>query len=330
MNIKSIKPKTLLYILPILAIVFLTIFIVYSLFNVNKYTSSEKAIEGITKEITKLNEASSNLNSKELDSKQTGKDIGKISASLTAEANKLSKLSINDKYKMVVSDLKNGIKNNILLYKQLQSCVNNPDAPDIDTAMTSLNTYRDLSTKYYSKITINNKKFSLPSATLKFIDAFQTYFSVRKRTKIDKSFQASMSSDFDITMDNVCDQFKLIMTDFSDYATKARKKIISYDYAFDKISKNDAEFVNLKNNFQNISVPSGRLESYKAFNLVLNDYISYMNYFTSALNYEANLKDNDSASYKVNDIYSQSKDAFKKVDTDYKNFEKKYISEKNK
>ncbi|MCD2347491.1 hypothetical protein [Clostridium guangxiense] len=330
MNIKSAKIKILLYILSLLAIVFLTIFIVYSLFNLNKYTSSEKAIVTITDEIKKANEKSASLNSKELDSKQTGKDIKKISTALTKEASKLSKLSINDKYKTLIFNLKNGIKNNILLYKQLEACANNPDAPDIDASMNSLNTYKNLSTKYYSKITINNEKFSLPDNTLKFIDSFQTYFTIRKRNKTDKNFSLSMSSDFDNTMDAICTQFNLIRTDFSDYATKTRKKIISYDYAFDKINKNDAEFINLENNFQNLSVPSNRIDIYKDFNLVLNDYVSYINNFISALNYESNLKDASVSSSDINDIYKEAKDAFKKTTKDYNTFEKKYISEKNK
>lgn len=312
------------------AIVFLTIFIVYSLFNLNKYNSDEKAIVMITNEITKANEKSGSLNSKELGSKQTGKDIKKISDSLTKEADKLAKLKLHDKYKTLVINLNNGIKNNILLYKQFEACANNPDAPDIESSMTALNTYRDLSNKYYSKITIKNQKFSLPNTTLKFVDTFQTYFSIRKRNKIDKNFQLSISNDFDNTMDNICTQFNLIRTDFSDYATKTRKKLINYDYAFDKINKNDAEFVNLKNNFQNISVPSNRIDIYKSFYLVLNDYNSYINYFISALNYEENLKDNDLSSSDINDLYKQSKEAFKKTSKDYSNFEKKYISEKNK
>lgn len=330
MNIKSTKIKILLYMLSITVIIFLTIFIVYSLFNLNKYNADEKAIVIITSEITKTNEKLESLNSKELDSKQTGKDIKKISDSLTTEADKLAKLNLHDKYKTLVINLKNGIKNNILLYKQLEACANNPDAPDIQSSMTSLNTYKDLSTKYYSKITIKNKKFSLPATTLKFVDTFETYFSIRKRNNIDKNFQLSISNDFDNTMDNICTQFNLIRTDFSDYAMKTRKKLITYDYAFDKINKNDAEFVNLKNNFQNVSVPSNRIDIYKSFYLVLNDYNSYINYFISALNYEENLKTNDLSSSDINDLYKQSKDAFKKTSKDYTDFEKKYISEKNK
>lgn len=330
MKIKSTKIKILLYMLSITVIIFLTIFIVYSLFNLNKYNSDEKAIVMITSEITKANEKSGSLNSKELDSKQTGKDIKKISDSLTKEADKLSKLNVHDKYKALVINLKNGIKNNILLYKQLEACTNNPDAPDIEASMASLNTYRNLSAKYYSKITIKNKKFTLPDTTLKFVDNFQNFFSIRKSNKIDKNFQLSLSNDFDNTMDNICNQFNLIRTDFSDYANKARKKSITYDYAFDKINKNDSEFVNLKNNFQNISVPSNRIDIYKNFVLVLNDYTSYINYFVSALNSEENLKNNDLSSSDIDDLYKQSKNAFKKTSKDYNNFEKKYISEKNK
>lgn len=330
MNIKSTKIKMLLYILSIIAIVFLTFFIVYSLLNLNKYNADEKTIVGITSEITKTNEKLESLNSKDFSSKQTGNDIKKISDSLTKEAAKLARLNVHDKYKTLVINLKNGIKNNILLYKQLEACTNNPDAPDIETSMTSLNTYRDLSAKYYSKVTIKSQKFSLPAATLKFVDNFQTYFSIRKRNNFDKNFQLSISNDFDNTIDNICTQFNLIRTDFSDYAVKARKKLITYDYAFDKINKNDAEFVNLKNNFQSISVPSNRIDIYKNFCLTLNDYNSYINYFISALNYEENLKNNNLSSSEINNLYKQSKDAFKKTSKDYKNFQKKYISEKNK
>lgn len=330
MNIKSTRIKILLYMLSIIAIVFLAFFIIYSLFNLNKYNSDEKAILMITSEITKTNKKSGSLNSKALDSKQTGNDLKKISASLTKDAEKLSKLNLHDKYKTLIMNLKNGMKNNILLYKQLEACANNPDATDIENSMTALNTYRDLSNKYYSKITIKNEKFSLPDTTLKFVDTFQTYFSTRRRNKLDKNFQLSISNDFDNTMDNICTQFNLIRTDFSDYAAKTRKKLITYDYAFDKINKNDAEFVNLKNNFQNISVPSNRIDIYKSFYSVLNDYNSYINYFISALNYEGNLKNNDLSASDINDLYKQSKEAFKKTSKDYNSFEKKYISEKNK
>lgn len=331
MNIKSTKIKALAYIIAMASIIFLTIFIIYSLLNLNKYTSTEKKLVAITNEISKVNEESNSLNSKELDSKQTGKDIKKISDSLSKESSKLAKLNIEDKYKTLVFNLKNGIKNNILLYKQLEACANNPDAPDIDTSMKSLNTYKDLSNKYYSKIIINKKKFSLPDNTLKFVDSFETYFSVRKRDKADKNFQLSISNDFDTTMNTLCSKFNLIRTDFSDYAVKARKKSITYDYAFDKINKNDAEFVNLKNDFQNISVPANRIDVYKTFSLVLNDYSSYINYFISALTYESKLNDAEtSSSYNVDDIYKQSKSCFNKTSKDYKDFIKKCNLEKNK
>lgn len=331
MNIKSTKIKALAYIIAMASIIFLTIFIIYSLFNLSKYTSTEKKLVEITNEITKVNERSTSLNSKELDSKQTGKDIKKISDSLSMEVNRLARLNIEDKYKTLVFNLKNGIKNNIMLYKQLEACANNPDAPDIDNSMKSLNTYRDLSNKYYSKIIINKKKFSLPDNTLKFVDSFETYFSIRKRDKADKNFQLSISNDFDTIMDTTCRKFNLIRTDFSDYAVKARKKIITYDYAFDKINKNDAEFASLKNDFQNISVPADKLDVYRAFSLVLNDYSSYINYFVSALTYESKLNDNDSSSsYSTSDIYKQPKSAFNKTSKDYNSFIKKCNLEKNK
>lgn len=330
MNIKSTKIKVLAYILSMSAIIFLAFFIIYSLFNLNKYSSTEKMLVDITNEITKTNKESNSLNSKQLDSKQTGRDIEKISASLSEDANKLAKLNIEDRYKTLVSNLKNGIKNNILLYKQLEACTINPDAPDIDTSIKSLNTYANLSNKYYSKIIINKKKFSLPDSTLKFVDSFETYFTIRKRNNADKNFQLSISNDFDNSINNICNQFNLIRTDFSDYAVKARKKLITYDYAFDKINKNDTEFSNLKNNFQSLSIPSDRIDVYKDFNLVLDDYSSYINYFISALNYESNSSDSDSSSYSINDVYKQSKNAFNKTSKDYKTFIKKYNSEKNK
>ncbi|WP_234123195.1 hypothetical protein [Clostridium hydrogenum] len=315
----------------IVMIIFLSFFIIYSILSLTKYSPIQKHLVILISDINSANAKSSLLNSyKNINSNATKAQLNKITTNLSKAQNNLNSLQVDDKYKELITNLKNGLKNNILLYKQLSACFNNPDSPDIDSSITALNNFQALTTKYYSKIKVNNADFNLPKETFKFVTNSITYFSERERTKRDESFESSADSEFNSTIDDSIEKFNSIRTNFTNYAVQARNKNMTYDSALNKIDKNYEAFQELKSDLTNISVPENRFDTYKAFNVILSEYDSYIESFTSAITCEANSKDKFIGTSDITDLYKESTNKFNKIATDYNKFVKKYNSEKNK
>lgn len=332
MKIKLGPLKNNFFALCIALIVILFSFVAYSLITIINYNSMEKALVDIISTIDKENSKTSALiSSSSINSASTKNQVYKIGNSLSEAEKTLNSLKENGRYAKLKNNLKKGLKNNVLLYKQLLACLYNPDSPDIENSLAAIAKYENLCSKYYSNIKVNGKDFDLPNKTLEFIKSSQTYLSNRERVKKDEAFKAAQNSEFDSTIDDICGKFNNIRTNFSSYVDEVRKKQLTYDDVLTKVDKNDENFEALKDNLNNVNIPENRLDIYNSLKTVFDDYDSYINSFTSAVTYESGSKDSSgSVSPNTDDYYKTASSKFYKITKDYNAFIKKYSSVKNK
>ncbi|KHD35725.1 hypothetical protein NL50_12210 [Clostridium acetobutylicum] len=310
------KKTALLMVTSILSCI-LVFFITYNVFIINYYRDYENSLNKIAVSINGANNISPTF-----DTEKTKTQALKSIAFLIKTQKNLSKLHQVNKYKYVTQDLKIGLNDNILAYKQLILCINNSDDPNLASSINALDKYRTSCLKNYARINCVKKDFLKIDKFITLIYNSKHYFSEKEALKKYNAVSTSELDEFNSSFPNLVSQFNSIVTNFNSYAENARDKKISYTSALRKVEENESSLNNFEQSLNCLSIPQSKVEIFCALKKTVNDYKSYINSFVPALTYEENSSDTYLSTSEINKLYSDSEYKFSKTEEDLKEFNK--------
>lgn len=308
--------------------IFLLIFILFNIFTLNQYNKYKKQFGTYIGNIYKINSSVSFVNNGQtIDIEKAKNKLPYVINSLIKVNIELDNYNSDSRYKDSFDSLKSGLDNNILMYKQLLSIINNPESININTSMNNAIRYKNNCENYYSSIKSSDKSFGLPKDSIILINNTSSYVSNFIKIKKDRDILNTQNMEFQNNLNDILTKFNSIKVNLSYYSDSARKNTISYDNAIAKVQSNKDRFSELTQQFSQINVPSDEIKIYTNFKNVFDDYNSYIDSFSSALKNEkaaASSKDTSldpSLIYKdANNKYSIMNKDFNTLNNDFKNF----------
>lgn len=223
-----------------------------------------KSIKSSIKNINGINNSTINyIKGQSIDVEKCKKELPNKINSLVKYKNKLTSLTPPEKYMKSHGYLINGLNNNIHIYEQMLSILNNPISKDINKSSESLKKYKNECMHYYSLFTINNNKITLSENSLKYINNCNYYIDELVTLTKDMEIKNSQYIDYINDIDDIISCFIEIKIDFSSYRDKIKNKSISYESTLKNIDNIKNEFEEIKNKFSKVSVPPKGITSYK-------------------------------------------------------------------
>ncbi|MFL0266536.1 hypothetical protein [Candidatus Clostridium radicumherbarum] len=329
---KRKKNKTLILTLSVLAFALIISMVFYGTYYLSigkSLNTYEKAVKSYVDQINQINSSTQAF--------IVGQTIDpdKIRKDLPAKIDNLSKIKDNlqgiiptQKYKADNDNLLNGIDKNILIFKQINLILNNPNGNDLDKAGADLIKYRDDCNKYYSLIKLKAIKPLINNKQNTLVDNTSSYVNELVRLKKDNEIIQKQNLDFVNSMEGIIAKFLPIKIDFSDKIIAARANNSNFDAVVSDINKNKANLDKLSQEFSNITVPSKAITCYKAFNTSIEDYNSYMESLIYSINNEK-LSGSNLTSSKITELYASSTSKYNNVIKDYSDFLKAFTDFKN-
>ncbi|WP_242947199.1 hypothetical protein [Clostridium haemolyticum] len=91
-------------------------------------------------------------------------------SSLQSNLHNIRNLNPTEKYTNDHKNLINGVKNNILIYKQVISTLKNKESLNLNSFLHTLEKYKSDTINYYSSVSIKKIKINLPEETINFFN----------------------------------------------------------------------------------------------------------------------------------------------------------------
>ena len=333
--------KLLTKFLSIIVFAFIAVGVFYGTyyFMIDKSASSYEAnIKGHINTITLENQkVSAFLKNGTIDASNSSniiKGLNEITASLTTLKNSLENEVPTDKYKTSHQSLIEGLNNNILVYKQIASVLQNLSSNDLDKSLTALDKYKADTVKNYSLFSVDNLKVSLPKESDTFINNAIRYISEISKTNKDLEIKLSQNLEFTEKLDSVIAKFLPLKVDLSLQLQKVRTKELTYDALLTSIDEYKSSYLSVKKDFTSIIVPS-KTEAVKIHTNFSNILTSY-NLYLQELSFAVSNEKNKAAESKtplseetLKSLYSSANSKYLTLDNDYANFFKAYTTFKS-
>ncbi|AGK99164.1 hypothetical protein [Clostridium pasteurianum] len=298
--------------------IFLLIFIFFNLSTLNEYNKYRKQLGTYIQNISTINSNVSPIsNGQTIDIEQAKDKLPFVINSLIKVNKNLESYNSDSRYKAAFDSLKSGLDNNILMYKQLLSIVNNLESTDIGSSMQNVIKYKNNCDKYYASIKSSNKVFSLPKDSTTLINNASSYVGNFIKIKKDRDILNTQNMEFENNLNGILTKFNSIKVNLSYYAESARKNSISYDSALAKVQNNEDNFNEILQEFSQINVPQNQIKLYSSFNSLFNDYNAYVNSFSSALKKEKASSKSQDNSLNLSDLYKDSNNKYDTMNKDY-------------
>lgn len=328
---KRKKNKNIIIILSVFAFLLLVAAVFYGTYYlaVGKSLSSyEGAVKTYVDKLNDLNNSTEAfIVGQTIDTEKIRKDLPAKITAMTKIKDSVQEIATTDKSKVDGDNLLNGIDKNILIFKQINLILSNPNGNDLDKAGADLIKYKDDCNKYYSLITLKKIK-PLIDKTNALVDNTSSYVNELVRLKRDNEIIQKQNLDFIDNMESLIAKFIPIKIDYSEQLLNARANNSGFDQIISAINKNKASLDKLSQDFSNITVPSKAITCYKAFNTSLDDYNNYMDSLKYSINNEKLSKNNLSSSL-INELYASPTSKYNDVIKDYSDFLKSYSDFKN-
>jgi hypothetical protein len=330
------KKRNIFKIVLFLSIIMTSIGIFFASYysSVNKVYDSYEAT--IVKDINSINEINKNMeqffnSDGTIDIEYSNKQLPSVIVELTKLRDNLANYQPISKYKKDHENLKLGLDNNLLIYRQSLAILKDPSGPSVDEFSASLKTYRNDCMNYYSLIDINNIKIELPKTSLTFIDNVlnDSYMAIRLQKEEDIKYK--QIEEFISDIGTISKSFSDIKINYYSSVLNVRKKNMSYDELLLLVDDNITKLSNVKNAFKNLSIPSAAMPTYEAFNPLLDMYESYLSDFKLSLTSEK-IQDLSSAvvTSTSDALYTSSNVKYSELDNSYNTFNKIFLELKNK
>jgi hypothetical protein len=296
-------------------------------------SSYEKTVADDINTLNKINKtAGSLIKSNSIDKDQSLKQLPDFINKLSTLKLKVQSEQSTDEFISSQKSLLNGIADNILIYRQIYSMLQNDNSNDLSTSLDSLMKYKDDCTSYYSKVNINGLAISLPTEASNYIKVTNTFITQVIKINNDTAIKKAQLSDFVQSIDTILDKFTPLKTDFSEELNKARTGSISFDDAATFINNTNDKYSEVQQAFSAITIPSDPdiKKTYKALNTVFNDYSDYIQQMIfSVQNEKAKTSGQALDKDTLNSLYSTANNKFSVLNTDYSDFFNKYTQLKN-
>ncbi|MGV8983850.1 hypothetical protein [Clostridium sp.] len=256
--------------------------------SINKvYDSYETELVNNINGINEVNKNIAQFNSLQtIDVKYAKDQLPNIITNLSKFRYNLSNSQPSSKYRKDLENLKSGLDNNILIYRQALAILNTPFGPDVTEFSTNLKTYRNDCMNFYSLININDIKIDLPQTTLAFIDNVLNDSYKALMIKKEDDIKSQQNQEFIRKIDELSKSFLDVKINYSSYVLKVRKNDMSYDELLLLVEGNFTKLSNLRSSFKNLSIPASTLPTYEAFRPLLDMYENYLRDFKLALTSE--------------------------------------------
>lgn len=251
------------------------------------------------------------------------------------ELTKLRDIIVNSKptskYKKDYENLKLGLDNNLLLYRQALAILKDPSGPEVESFGTTLKTYRNDCMNFYYLIDINNIKIELPKSSLTFIDTVLNESSMAIRIQKEDDIKSEQTREFISKIDAISKDFLEVKINYNSYVIKVRKKDISYDELLLIVDENFIKLNIVKNNFKSLSIPPPTIATYEAFKPLFEIYELYLRDFKLALISEKIQALSAVVDPSTSDsLYTSSNEKFTELENYYTMFIKRFTELKNK
>lgn len=338
-NIKTKKKglgKTSVVVLAVIIIAALlmgTFLLSYTLFVNNTVGKYERQIKDIVSEINQANSTANNIvNNNTINPQDAKKELPNVLKTLEKASSSLDENIPSNDYKNQNNYITEGLKNNILMYRQALAIFNNPNASDIKNSVTDFNSYKDTCEGQYSKFQIGGVTLSVFAGAKDFINVFQSYCDNLVKVNNQAALDASQYQKYVDTIDDIMSKFTSIKTDFSIELGKARSHSITYDDVV-SLATNDLNACDdLINEAKGAVSPSSFRDANSNFIKLLNDYDSYLQSFINSVNNEKVQAGSSTAPLSdaaLKDIYFSPSNMFISISDNYSDFVKKYTDLKN-
>lgn len=224
--------------------------------------------------------------------------------------------------------IEEGLHNNILLYRQILSIVQNPNSKDISNTINDLKNYNDEMINNYTQY--QNKSFDvlLPKETRDFITKSTTYVNELVKIQKDTDVKIRYIMDFTEKLDVVINKFIPIKTDLGASLQKVRSSNGNFDDVLTQIDDTKDKFNSLKSDFSSAKPPKDSKDAnlvYNSFSRILEDYNLFLNELRFAVSTEkAKTKGKPLSDEELKNIYSASNAKFTDLSAKYDNFLKTY------
>jgi len=265
-------------------------------------------------------------------------DVEYATKELPNTINELTKLRVNivnskptSKYKKDYENLKLGLDNNLLIYRQALAILKDPSGPEVESFGATLKTYRNDCMNYYYLIDINSIKIELPKSSLTFIDNVLNESSMAIRIQKEEDIKTEQTREFISKIDVISKDFLEVKINYNSYVLKVRKKDMSYDELLLIVNDNFLKLSNVKNDFNSLSIPSSTIATYEAFKPLFEIYEIYLRDFKLALVNEKIQSLSAVVDSSASDsLYTSSNEKFAELENYYTMFIKRFTELKNK
>lgn len=307
--------KKILLVFPLLIAIFISLYFFLNLIN----NSNKNSLKYYTKKIDEINDSTISLMKNENININKSKDrLPEIISDLLELKNNLNSLTLSNNKIELKNNMLKGINNNIHIYEQILSILNNPKGKDIDKSCESLKKYKEECLKYYA----------LTPKSVKYIGNSIYFIEGLIRENKDREIHESQYKDFVDSLDSILSTFIEIKVDFLSYREDINSQKISYSEMTTTLEYIENELSEINNEFSKLAVPNEGIESYKLFSKTLDHYNTYLKSFTYALNKEIqNNKEKTSAAAlkSLNYLYTEPELNYKLMNNNYNEFVKIYL-----
>lgn len=304
--------------------IFVVFFMFFNLYVLNKYSKSRNTVSTYVKQILNINSATATIiKGQIIDTKAAKLALPKTITSLTKLNSEIKSYSAEDKYKSTFNYLNEGLNYNILMYKQLLAIINNPNSPDISTSVNNIVKYKNSSNIYYNNIKSKDSIFSLPNATNTLVDNASNMVASFLMAKKETTILNTENLEFDNNLQDIISKFSKIKCYFYYYVECARKNTMSYDAAIGKVTKNQDDFNDLKEELSGITIPENKISEYSSLKKVLDDYNFYINSFLTAINKEKK-ETSDNSSKDFSNLYKDANSKLNLMNRDFTSLKSKF------
>lgn len=274
-------------------------------------------IKHVIKQVNKINKkVCSYGNSNKININSLKKDLPKHISSLSSIYNKVTSMNPPKKSLESHNYLLKGIENNIHMYENLLTILENPENTKLESSYTSLEKYKDNCFKYYSDC---SPSLLSSKNNLAYIDKCISYTAeLVQCNKQNKIFEGQYK-DYITNIDLILTSFLEIKSDFSYYK---KNKTMDYKSAIKDLDSKSEDLDNILADFSKITVPSKGIECYKLLYDTLDNYKSYIQNFRYALTKQAS----DNCDKNIDSLYLECDLSYKNMDSCYNKFINSYSS----
>lgn len=241
-------------------------------------------------------------------------------------------LNASEKYANDYENLINGVKSNILIYKQVLSItesIENIDGKTLNKSLKDLDKCINDTLNFYSQISIRNVKIDLPNETLNFLNSFKNQVQKQAKATISTKVTKLETTNFIEYLNDITIKFNNLK---KDYINDIRKglDVKGYSALINEISDDETSLNILKSNLSILSVPNHANIVFDNFCKTLDDY----NYYLENLRYNLNIEEltcnNDIISKNsLKNLYTSSRNDLKEVEKSYEEFLDLFVKFKN-